>query len=1351
MPQAIIAAAQAVGAWYASLGPVAQAAVQVAASAATSVAVNAIMQGNRPSPQGGMNQTNLSSDAPRRLQIGSRNNGGVIVDIQTGGNKNSRGFMVFYLGEGPMGALKRIWSGGNRVYNGTINHGVTTQLTEFDSPDARVYVTYYDGRPGQTYHTNWQFTGQTPASKWPSTRVGTGCAYVVVEVRWDPDTLPTLPSFSFEVEGAKMYDRRLDTTAGGSGSQRLTDPSTWTVSTNPAVALDHFMLGRYLTASDKKPVFGIGLDPSDVPYDKFEALADLCDESVSLNGGGTQKRYEVNGFIESDEPFREVILKLTKAMNARPADFGGKVSVVDGEASASVMTITDGMMIEGVPEVYTPKRPRTELPGSVIGTYQDLANNYYPVEYPEIRDSAWETTNGSVLSSHRYDLEHETSSERAQRLATLYAQRQYRQATLSGTYSLAALELEDGDWFTRKSSKFNLGSSTSPYANYAETLKAYKDAGEALWFDFNDTTSMRVERDGSGGYPGPNSLVGLVVDTSACNGMPLEDYMELQPELVTNGTFDSDTAWTKGTNASISGGVATLNVVGGAFTYISQPISFTEGAWYVVTLTLNGNAGNNVRVLDDGGNAGALTSPANDITLTGSSQQVEYIFQANANSDEIQISRSGTGDWSFTVDNVSVKELPGYCFTSSSDAARPTLQHDGSRYYLDFDTTHDLQAPGSDMSSLGYEVSRGTFAKNMVQNRGLHIWFAPDVASLYIVASNDGSPDTALSAFAGGNIGYDTSADFGLYMDGVETTFLNRDEAHDAVRGLNKTVWADGVDTATYAAWTNYNWTIGSEYNSTWAMDGRVYNWLYINDRLSEDEIAQVSSYMSGDADVTDYKVFEVVGSPAIDYDNLTVSLFAREVNPGDAAWDNSGVVTPVDPDVDDDQLPVISLTVPTISVSVVSYTGNSTTWSFLEATNDNYDTDPNNIEIEIRLDAGGATPTGETRRAYIPYGEETVDLSGLIPGAGYVIRARAYLENKFSDWTSWSSFTSGADFVSSGIVGQGALATQERASRRKYTNTFTGESGTGFGGANGISSTYVDCAQLTLDVVAGESVELEGAVDFDYLSFENPTNADRITIYGKLLRGTDVISEGFNVGIFNISGADALSFVPGLSFNQIDFPPSTGNVTYKLQLRSDADPKSPNNRSFTFKSGVGNYFKATTYESGSNETVLQNTYTANLASSLGRMTCSSAATMPYSGIIGQASNTLGAATLSSAATITATDVTPDAINWQDAVGLAVAQSSDETVSGINTTISIYAQKTSETGGGGTWQYRINQGSWTNVTNGSGGAFTVSNGDDVQWQLSSGTPHIIAFQIKNLSDSSAVLDTCTLEIEEFEL
>ena len=162
MPNAIIAAVAKAIAWYNGLSGAAALVANAVLTAATSVAVNAIMTQGRPSPQGQMNQTNLSSDAPRRLQIGSRNNGGVLVDIQTGGDKNKYGFMVFYLGEGPMGALKRIWSGGNKVYDGSIAHATRTQLTEFDSPDGRCWVTYYDGRPGQTYHNTWANPTQVP-------------------------------------------------------------------------------------------------------------------------------------------------------------------------------------------------------------------------------------------------------------------------------------------------------------------------------------------------------------------------------------------------------------------------------------------------------------------------------------------------------------------------------------------------------------------------------------------------------------------------------------------------------------------------------------------------------------------------------------------------------------------------------------------------------------------------------------------------------------------------------------------------------------------------------------------------------------------------------------------------------------------------------------------------------------------------------------------------------------------------------------------------------------------------------------------------------------------------------------
>ena len=495
----VIAAVQAAAAWYASAHVLVQAAVQVAVSAlATAVATELAAQ-NAPTPQGTINRLSISSDAPRRLQIGKRANGGVLVDAMSRGFNNQWATMIIYLGEGPMGNLTGIWSGGRKVFTGTMTHGVKTELVQFRSPDARCWVTYYDGRPGQT--ADAATVAEYP-SRWTSQSVGEGCAYIVLSLRWDPDTMPSFPTMTFETEGAKLYDRRLDTTAGGSGSHRLKDPNTWELSTNPIVAVDHYLLGRWLNASDKEPVFGIGLDPSTVPYDRYLALANLADENVNLSagaGGGTQKRYEANGFQLSSDTYKDAILDLCRAANMRPADFGGKVSFIDNEAKASVVTLNDGDIAGNFPETYKPKKSRAQLVGGVIGTYQDANNNYAPAEYPPIEVAAHETEDGYRLESGRFDLEMETHPERAQRLARLWLNRQRRQAILSGVYTAKAMKLEDGDWFTRAGNKFGAGKVFevigSPVINTEQMTVAITarevDPTDAAW-DENDAQTVNI-------------------------------------------------------------------------------------------------------------------------------------------------------------------------------------------------------------------------------------------------------------------------------------------------------------------------------------------------------------------------------------------------------------------------------------------------------------------------------------------------------------------------------------------------------------------------------------------------------------------------------------------------------------------------------------------------------------------------------------------------------------------------------------------------------------------------------------------------------------------------------------------
>lgn len=434
----------------------------IATVAATSAVAILSTQADAPKSQGQLNNLELASNAPRRLQIGQRGNGGTLIDHYTYGDKNQFAELVIYLGEGPMGSITGVWSSGRKVYSGSIGHGARVQLTEFDSPDARVYVEYYDGRPGQVAPAG--LTARLAAGgndTWPSTNIAKGCAYAVVTCRWDPDTVPAIPSFFFELEGAKLYDRRKDGTAGGSGSHRLKDPSTWEVSSNPAVALDHYVLGRFLESGDASPVFGVGLDPSVVNYSRFAAMANLCDEAVAVEETQwyttTQPRYEANGIIFANETYKDVILNLCRAMNARAADFGGEIGIIDNEAKAAVMDITDADVVARSVETYSPKKSRDDLIGGVRGTYQDPANNYNPVDYPEYTDASWATEDGEELEYDDFNLDFEIDPERAQRLAKLHGFRSRRQATLQGFYHMKTLALEDGDWFTRTTAKFPSG------------------------------------------------------------------------------------------------------------------------------------------------------------------------------------------------------------------------------------------------------------------------------------------------------------------------------------------------------------------------------------------------------------------------------------------------------------------------------------------------------------------------------------------------------------------------------------------------------------------------------------------------------------------------------------------------------------------------------------------------------------------------------------------------------------------------------------------------------------------------------------------------------------------------------
>ncbi|WP_022697935.1 hypothetical protein [Euryhalocaulis caribicus] len=413
-------------------------------------------------------ELSVNSDEPRRWVVGKRMIAGSIADRvafdSVGGDKFDTHALVIVLADHRINSLMRVMGDGLEVH-GSLEHGVRTPLTAYNDDDVggavgrnRVWMTFYDGRAGAPADPNLiaKTTGFNVIGRWTTAHKLAGLAYVIVEMKYDDDSMTQYPSWLFEIEGARLYDRRKDTTAGGSGSHRLDDPSTWEYSTNAAVARDHYRQG--VIHNNGRRMFGPGDDPEVDPYDDFEARADLCDETVSLKSGGSQKKYEFNGVVTADANYADVFERFAVQMGGEDADDNGRAIVIPGEVKTPVLTLYDGDVAELATTGYSDKKSRSEKVTAVEGRYSDPSQLYQSVDYPRIENPDWVTADGERPRVLPLELPDEISVERAQRLATLVANRARREGVIAEEFLINApaggvspLKLEIGDWFVRKS------------------------------------------------------------------------------------------------------------------------------------------------------------------------------------------------------------------------------------------------------------------------------------------------------------------------------------------------------------------------------------------------------------------------------------------------------------------------------------------------------------------------------------------------------------------------------------------------------------------------------------------------------------------------------------------------------------------------------------------------------------------------------------------------------------------------------------------------------------------------------------------------------------------------------------
>jgi len=188
---------------------------------------------------------------------------------------------------------------------------------------------------------------------------------------------------------------------------------------------------------------------------------------------------------------------------------------------------------------------------------------------------------------------------------------------------------------------------------------------------------------------------GMVLHFESDTALVRDTVQFAGPELVTNGTFDTDTDWTKGTGWSISGGAAIAAGPASDGFYLEQSIGLTIGRRYVLTLTVSGTLGGvNYLAIRLGS-----TSDTQAITAAGT-----YEIEAVATADSFRIrSEASTSD--ITIDNVSIQladnNYDGSFNTETADfltytspSAKNVLHADGELKYA----AHNLLTYSEDLT-----------------------------------------------------------------------------------------------------------------------------------------------------------------------------------------------------------------------------------------------------------------------------------------------------------------------------------------------------------------------------------------------------------------------------------------------------------------------------------------------------------------------------------------------------------------------------------------------------------------------------------------------------------------------------
>ena len=394
-----------------------------------------------------------SNNNPIPVVYGQRQVGIIRTFVESSGTDNQYLYVAGILCEGGgsgIQSIEEVYVDDKKVtFDGALTdgtlRGVSSSDTNFYKGESLISIQAFFGLDNQSVSSLLDET-----TSWTSDHKLSGIAYLALRFKWNQDAFNGMPEVRVTLKGKKIYDPRLDTTKGGSGSHRQDTASTWAYSANSSlILLDYLRNTRY----------GKGLpnDAFETNYDSFKTSANTCDTQVTpYTSASTINLFETNAVLDSEKKVIDNVRELLVPMRAIFNYTQGKYKIIIEGSGASQLLLTKDNVVS---EVKLQGESKSEKYNRVIGTFSNPEKDYQSdtVSYPPFSDAhlasadrhaTMLTEDNETLLERTVDMIQVTSPYQAEEICESILKRSRNNLKAEVTVTAEGLNLSIGDVVT---------------------------------------------------------------------------------------------------------------------------------------------------------------------------------------------------------------------------------------------------------------------------------------------------------------------------------------------------------------------------------------------------------------------------------------------------------------------------------------------------------------------------------------------------------------------------------------------------------------------------------------------------------------------------------------------------------------------------------------------------------------------------------------------------------------------------------------------------------------------------------------------------------------------------------------